>query len=224
MKKHELSTFKQGEIAYIAGREFIVLDHVEGGVLVLQNELEPKMQFGSNNDFRISEVKAYLNGEYLDNLFSKNGELMDFTNKMTIDLKSDDGAREYGFDTVYVGLLTIEQYFKYNEFIPLAKGWWMTASPRWTPNDRTPDLDDDGVFWFVDSDGHADNDDASSSWLAPRPALALSSSLLASKPEDARRESYNKYLVYLSEFSANENEIGSSPKSFEEWVELARRD
>jgi len=190
MNKHELGAFKQGEIARISGRVFIVLDHLDNGVLVLQNKCEPRMEFGKNNDFRISKVKEYLNGAYLDALVAAGVDRAKII-PMTIDLKSDDGAREYGYDTVDVGLLTIAQYFMYNEFMPLADDWWMTASPYQTPNNRSPERLNDNVFWMVHWSG-ATNASSVSSRRYLRPALVFCSSLLVSKPEDAEGGIYNK--------------------------------
>jgi len=219
MTKHKLSTLKQGEIFSRAGQEFVVLDHLDDGTLCLLKDVLPPMAFSeaSLNDWRYSDVKKYLNTEWLNELIATGLDAADII-PMTIDLKATDGSREYGYDICNVSLLTVEQYFRYNEYIPLAEYWWMLATPHQTPECRSPDIGSSTYFWNVLSNGSGSWNSASSSSHGPRPASLFSSDLLVSKSEDEQINLYAKYMTYLNGFSNSDQEIGASPMNFEVWT------
>ena len=179
MKKHKLSTLNQGNIFVHAGHEFVVLKHFQedsggnGGTLCLLKNLLPKMVFSdcNSNDWRASKVRGFLNN-WLTEVFTELSDVL----PMLIDLKATNGSREYGWDISSVGLLTIGQYFKYNEYIPLADGYWWLASPYCT-----------GI-WIAGPDGDVYfgstvNSDFTNPCISPRPTLAFRSDLAVYKAE-----------------------------------------
>lgn len=108
---------------------FTVLGEEQGGVLAIVSEpLEMEMPFdgGLKNDWRISSLRKYLNGEYLEQF--NRGDLLPFVS----DLTSDNGMKDYGTAEDYVFLLSCDLYRKYREFVPRFKFcWWWTLTP-WT--------------------------------------------------------------------------------------------
>jgi len=177
VKQLTVGKLRQGEVFKVAGHEYVVLDHVGEGVLALEsNVLEKTMPFGETNDWRESPIREYLNGEYLNDL-EKNGiELGDIL-PLTIDLKETNGGREYGHDTCQAGLLTLEQYCKYCEHIPLADDWWWLATPWATPNGRSPLAAGSRSARGVNTSGALSNNFAFNGSLGVRPLLIFLSSL-----------------------------------------------
>ena len=106
---------------------FTVLGEEQGGVLAIVSELlKRKMPFdgGLKNDWRISSLRKYLNGEYLEQF--NRGDLLPFVS----DLTSDNGMKDYGTAEDYVFLLSCDLYRKYREFVPRFKSlWWWTLTP-----------------------------------------------------------------------------------------------
>lgn len=182
----KLNTLKPGHIFGYAERQFVVLDDTDEGVLVLQHQSEKSMSFtdsGKNvenrNDFRSSSTREYLNGRYLESLFQNGAKEGDILN-LTIDLKATDGSHAYGYDTVKVGLLTLEQYGRYKEIIPLNEDdWWWLATPWSTPWLRSPGTYGSTGAWLVNSNGDWCYSYCSGSY-GVRPALLLNPLLLVS--------------------------------------------
>lgn len=107
-----------------------VLGEEQGGVLAIVSELlEMEMPFDGalKNDWRISSLRKYLNGEYLEQF--NRGDLL----PLVSDLTSDNGMKDYGTAEDYVFLLSCELYRKYRESVPRFNTWWWTLTP-WTCN------------------------------------------------------------------------------------------
>ena len=180
MKTIPVRKVKQGEQFAVSGHKYIALDQVGEGVLSVEAMSFDDVEFGRTNDWHGSSIREYLNGDYMgeleDNGLDLNAELL----PLTIDLKQTNGGREYGHDTCKVGLLTLEQYIKYAEYIPLDpdNGWWL-ATPWGTPNGRSPSTYTATYAWFVSTNGYVGGRYTSSSY-GVRPALVFSSDLLVS--------------------------------------------
>ena len=90
------------------------------------------MKFSSeNNDWRTSNLRKYLNEEFLKKIESEigTGNLIKFERS----LLSLDGQTEYGTCDDKVSLLTVDEYRKYRKMIPNTGDWFWLISPWSTP-------------------------------------------------------------------------------------------
>lgn len=122
-----------GDTFELAGLTWKILDITEDGYLCLSEKLEDRMEFDSdNNDWRRSDLRKYLNGEFLEKLSSEIGEenIISFDR----DLISLDGQTEYESCEDKVSLLTVDEYRMYRSLIPNTDDyWWWLISPWSTP-------------------------------------------------------------------------------------------
>ena len=102
---------------------------------VIRKELlEDKKKFDSNNNnWRISSIRGFLNGEYLEEIENVFGK--DRIVEHAVDLLSLDGLDDYGTSNDKVSLLTIDQYRKYRKVLGenLDNLWWL-LTPNSTPS------------------------------------------------------------------------------------------
>lgn len=136
-----------GDKIRIADIMWTILDITEKGYMCLAEKLEDSMQFGSNNDWKVSSIRKYLNGEFLEKLVSDVGaeNVIEFER----DLLSLDGQMEYGSCMDKVSLLTFDEYRKNRKHIPNAGYWWWLLTP-----DSTPCNDDDTWVRVVSPQGN----------------------------------------------------------------------
>ena len=122
--------------------------------------------------------------------------------------------------------MTLEQYGKYQDIIPLADDWWCLATPWRTPNPgglRSPYTSNTNSVWDVYSDGdYVDVDAAYTGGI--RPALYFASDLLVSIEDEGEEDAtdgetalYQEYREYIKEWSGLETVMGESPLTFEDW-------
>lgn len=141
MKSIELRKVPCGEIFTVFGEEYVVLDHVDGGVLSLRKEIWKNTVFDRMGNSRLSEANIMEDlDDYLD-LLRSNGMKDEDALPQMVDLKATDGTRVYGYHECTVALLTLEQYGKYKEIIPKVDDWWWLATPVWTRWLRSPGTD-----------------------------------------------------------------------------------
>lgn len=130
------TNIKIGKTKTIAGKDFIILDILENGVLCLTKDFAyANTKFDSNsNNYANSSIRKILNTEYLKKIADAVGE--ENIVETEIDLTSDDGLDDYGKVTDKVGLLTSDMYRKYNRIIEnyRVNDWWWLATPRSTPH------------------------------------------------------------------------------------------
>ncbi len=146
---------KRGDIIEIGGYDWIVLK-VEGGKLhcLLKGILKDRIFDPSNNDYRTSSIRAYLNNEFLMNLVKNIGE--GYLNPISTDQLSLDGQKEYGVleSEDQVGLLTVDMYRENRDILLNIDEWWWTATPWSTPcNDYKTAvccISSDGIIDFGD--------------------------------------------------------------------------
>ena len=179
-----------GEKFKVAGHEYVVLNKTESSVFVIESMSFGDMYFGKTNDWRESDIRAYLRNEYMEKLINNDLNLKDILS-FAIDLKETNGGREYGYDSCKVGLLTLEQYTKYAEYIPLNDESWWLATPNKTPNSRSPSTNSTSRVWCVYNGGNMGVSDAYNSY-GIRPVLLFSSSLFVSVDRD-ENEDANDY-------------------------------
>lgn len=125
----------------------------------------------NRNDFAASDIRAYLNGEFLRRLITAGAaeEMFEYFN---IDLTSDDGLKNYGGDRVWIGLITCEEYRLLRGNIPaLPDCWWWMA---------TPDSPINSFVRCVGSDGTLYRSSAYYGYIGVRPLCNLKSEILVS--------------------------------------------
>lgn len=116
-----------GDTFELAGLQWKILDITEQGYKCLAERLPNNMQFGSNNDWKDSKIRSYLNGEFYEKLSAEIGEenIIPFERN----LLSLDGQTEYGTCEDKVSLLNVDEYRQYRPLIPNADYWWWTVTP-----------------------------------------------------------------------------------------------
>lgn len=78
------------------------------------------------NNWRISTLRDYLNGDFKNNITAKicGNMLLPFER----DLTSDDGLKDYGKCIDYISLISCNEYRKYRHYINNKSGWWWTLT------------------------------------------------------------------------------------------------
>ena len=231
MKNIELRKVPCGETFTAFGEEYVVLDHVDGGVLSIRKEIWKKAVFdrSGNSDLSEADILQVLSeyGELLKSRGAKAGDL----HSQRVDLKATDGTRVYGYLDCTVALLTLEQYGKYKEIIPKADDWWWLATPVWTRWLRSPNADSTNYVWHVYSNGNYNYWYASYS-LGVRPVLTFNSCLLVSwqdeesldTPDESvmKEKRWDAYIAYLNDWADDHSAAecyGAAPMGFDEWLE-----
>ena len=231
MKKMKLADVPFGKNFEIWGHAYTVLDGDDKGVFVLEAETVCEMPFREDevdykvapNDFRDSSVRAYLEGRYTEGLVSAGAKLDEDILPMELDLKCTLGQHEYGVSRVHAGLLTLEQYGKYYDIIPKIDTPYWLVTPWKTPS-RSPNTNNTGDVWHVNSNGHYSNWHYNYS-IGVRPALTLSPSLLVSVECDEEEEveskwhDYLEYLIHWAISHTSKSFAGCMPACYDEWLD-----
>ena len=226
MKQIQVRKVPYGETFSVFGDKFVALDYTGGNVLAIRKEIWKTAPFdtGGINDLRTASITGHLVEYFLD--LCKQGASDDTIPMNMIDLKATDGSREYGTFDMRAGLLTLEQYGKYQDIIPLADDWWCLATPWRTPNPgglRSPNSNSTHVVWSVNSGGQYYDGSARLTY-GIRPALYFASDLLVSIEDEGEEDAtdgetalYQEYREYIKEWSGLETVMGESPLTFEDW-------
>ena len=216
MKKMELRRVPYGTDFQAFGDKFVALDYIDGGVLAIRRDIWKSAAFDDNgvNDLRGASITDGL-AEYLRKLLDGGADTGDIL-EMSIDLKAVDGTREYGRYDNHVGLLTLEQYGKYQHIIPDVDGPWWLATPWRTPGEKFGGA---AYALFVYTNGDWNYSICSNTGVAIRPALLFSPSLLVSIAEEESGEAYihGEYMNYVREWMDGNQDVGSSPMIYEAW-------
>lgn len=230
MKKEKLADVPIGKNFEVWGHKYTVLDNEGKGVFVLEADAVCEMPFreenveseSAPNNFWDSSVRAYLEGDYLEELVEAGAELDRDILEMELDLKCTLGQHEYGTARVHAGLLTLEQYGKYYDIIPRIDTPYWLATPWKTPS-RSPYTNHSNRPLYVYTNGNWYYNYCSGSF-GVRPALTLSPSLLVSVECDEEEEAENKwhkYLEYLIHWAISHSDkkfAGCAPGSYNEWM------
>lgn len=163
-----------GNTFELAGLKWTVLEVTEKGYMCLAERLEGSMHFGSNNDWKESDIRKYLNGEFAEKLANEIGaeNIIEFER----DLLSLDGQTEYGSCTDKVSLLTFDEYRKYRNHIPNSNYWWWLLTP-----DSTPCNNDSAWIRVVSTSGCILFDDYYINYYGVRPVCIFSSAIFESE-------------------------------------------
>lgn len=118
-----------GDVVKISGIEWLILEKTEDVYYAITKDfIDLGMKFDSDkNDWRSSELREYLNGEFLEGL--EEDMLLEFERNLT----SLDGQTEYGSCMDKVSLLTVDEYRKYRKYLPNTNKWWWLITPWSTP-------------------------------------------------------------------------------------------
>lgn len=193
MKKTAVS-HKPGDIIEFAGSKFVVLDDLSPfngedeahDLFILSLESQGESRFGDSNNYAESELRRRT-AAWLDDLLA-HGVDPDLLRTRTLDLTTMDGHGKYGELTVKAAPLTMDEARKYADIIPdcddacwLATGW---GGPGFV-----------GATYalYVNANGWGGNNCSDSYGI--RPALVISSLLLASKEEPDLSEASTEELL-----------------------------
>lgn len=163
-----------GDTFELAGYNWKILEITEEGYKCLADRLDESVEFDSNsNDWRKSQLREYLNNDFLGENIGKN-YILPFHR----DLMSSDGQIEYGTCTDKVSLLTVDEYRKYRGLIPnTGNYWWWTCTPWSTPCNNY-----ETSVTAVSSSGYL-YDDFCGNFGGVRPFCIFSSEIFVSKGE-----------------------------------------
>lgn len=194
-------TLKTGEIGKLAaesrftygGMEWVVLEHnlLKKAVLVLAADVlktesgeTQYMPFDeeNKNDFAASSVRAFLNGDFLEELAAAGADKEAFL-PLALDLTSDDGLKDYGIDRVTIGIYTDQIYREFRNIIPPASDWHWTATPFSTARNGYEHL-----VRSVNPSGALSYYSACHGLRGVRPLCVLKSDILVSFNEDEVKE------------------------------------
>lgn len=134
--KIELSTVAPGGVIELGEDEFVVLDHYEGGTLVISKDfMEENVKFGDNTDFNGSNVQRVL----YEDILPKIEEVVrkDSILSQTVKLTTVDNQDIYKNVSGRIRLLTFDEARKYNPLIVNEEldGYWWLMTP-WTSKGR----------------------------------------------------------------------------------------
>ena len=157
----------------IGGIPFTIIQTAESWVKCLTSECIENGAFDTKNrnDFAASDIRAFLNGEFLKKLIEAGApeEMFEYFN---IDLTADDGLKDYGGDRVRVALITCDEYRLFRGNIPdLPNDWWWTATPNSPINNFVCIVGTFGTLYYIN---------AYHEYYGVRPLCVLKSEILKS--------------------------------------------
>lgn len=107
----------------------LVLEHRQNGTLLMTcNQIEAK--FGGSNNYAKSALAKHLNSTFLEALTENH---VDEVLLRKVDLTAVNGSTEYGLLMCKVAPLTIDEYRRLRDIIPLPESWEWFATPWSTP-------------------------------------------------------------------------------------------
>lgn len=145
---------------------------------------------GGKNNFAVSSLRVYLNGEFLRRLIQA-GAPEEMFEYFDIDLTADDGLKNYGGDRVRIGLITCEEYRLLRGNIPALTNclWWLA----------TPDSPINNFARSVYSDGSLTGSSAYYGKYGVRPICKLKSEILLSylNGETAKKQVHPRKTILM---------------------------
>ena len=157
----------------INGGKYIVVEHFENGTtgIVKKEAIKPNIQFGDTNEWNKSDLRKYLNTQYLNKITSEFGEI----ELHTVDMLSMDGDDSYGKCEDIVSAMTFDRWRKYYKYIGNVNYTEWLSTPSQTENSN-----DSRCVQVVYSDGCVNYRDCSWSDCSVRPFFILKSSITVS--------------------------------------------
>lgn len=182
MRVTTLKALGAGSVFTYGGIRWIVLEQSGAAALVLAADLLPdEMPFDEEdrNDWAVSTLRQYLNGEFFKQLVEAGADA-DAFNEMVVDLTSDDGLDDYGTDRCKIALISDAQYRRFRRIIPNVDNWWWTVTPFSTAQNGYSRR-----ARSVNSSGALRSSGARRGLCGVRPLCNLNSSILVSDTTDA---------------------------------------
>lgn len=136
----------------------------------------------NKNDFAASSVRAFLNGDFLEELAAAGADKEAFV-PIVLDLTSDDGLDDYGTDSAKIGLITDQMYRAFRKIIPKASEDYWTCTPFSTERNGYK-----SSVRYVNTSGALNGHLAYVGYGGVRPLCALKSDILVSYDEDEVNE------------------------------------
>lgn len=130
----ELSLLKPGDVFEKNGVSYIVCEQFDNGTtaVVRKECLDKTMEFGNNNNWKESEWRKYLNGEYLKEIEDIFGT--DNIVEHDVDLTSLDGYDDYGVSVDKISVMNIDRYRKYHKYVGDTGECHFLSTPNSTPS------------------------------------------------------------------------------------------
>ena len=207
MVKKKIGSISPGKSFAYGGQRFVVLEHMDDGVFCLLEQSSRSVPFNSGSDGPLNNYQKSTLREEIENVWLlyliEHGARLEDMVKFDVELCPTDRSEGYGIlEGVYAAPLTLWQYGKYKDIIPLNEDdWWWLVTPWACPSLRSPLTYYSGDAWYANSYGSYDYDGCSYSY-GVRPALKLTSELLVSVEEDEEEEQADgecdNYTVDLS--------------------------
>ena len=172
-----LGSVKPGDTVTISEREYVVLGHgvghEAGTTAIIAKAPTKSMAFGKDGDYTKSDVRAYCNSEFYNELCKAVGKYNIIPH--AVDLVADDGSNKGAGVIDNISILTNDLYRRYREFIPAI------GSSCWTAT-RVTTLDKDYAHfvYIVYSYGGVLLWDGCGFSRGVRPFCVLNSSVLVS--------------------------------------------
>lgn len=204
--KKRIESINPGESFAYGGERFVVLERMDNGVFCLLEQSSKSVPFNSEsdgplNDYRKSTLRKEIEKVWLPQLIDNGASYDDFV-PFDVELRPTDRSEGYGeLLGVAAAPLTLWQYGKYKDIIPLnEEDWWWLVTPWACPWLCSPNTLNTSNAWYVYSGGGYGYNDCSSSY-GIRPALKLNSDLLVSVDGDEEERAVGEcdnYTVDLS--------------------------
>ena len=145
----------------------------------------------NKNDFAAASVRAFLNGDFLEELAAAGADKDAFV-PIVLDLTSDDGLDDYGTDSAKIGLITDQMYRAFRKIIPKASEDYWTCTPFSTERNGYKSF-----VRYVSTSGALINARAYYGNRGVRPLCALKSDILVSYDEgevNERKPSFGEMI------------------------------
>lgn len=141
----------------------LVLEHRQNGTLLMTcNQIEAK--FGGSNNYAKSALAKHLNSTFLEALTENH---VDEVLLRKVDLTAVNGSTEYGSVVCRVAPLTLDEYRRLRDIIPLPESWEWFATPWSTPAVNTGHVCCLGTNGVVDSNGYSNSGGSRPAFLIP---------------------------------------------------------
>lgn len=163
----------------------LVLEHRQNGTLLMTcNQIEAK--FGGSNNYAKSALAKHLNSTFLEALTENH---VDEVLLRKVDLTAVNGSTEYGSVVCRVAPLTLDEYRRLRDIIPLPESWEWFATPWSTPaSPRT--LNSTSSVCCLNSDGYVSSSYYSHS-NGSRPAFLIPSDYAVEVDEENPLEQFS---------------------------------
>ena len=160
----------------------LVLEHRQNGTLLMTcNQIEAK--FSGSNNYAKSALAKHLNSTFLEALTENH---VDEVLLRKVDLTAVNGSTEYGSVVCMVAPLTLDEYRRLRDIIPLPESWEWFATPWSTPAVN----EDDTWVAGLSTVGVVSNDGCSNS-NGSRPAFLIPSDYAVEVDEENPLEQFS---------------------------------